>query len=216
MLLGTITQPPQVTLYPLNYKGSNSTFEGRPYVTESLTVNDFPLCCWAYDAYQAWVAQNAIPLGVQAGFGTINAIGEVLSGNPIGGVLSAAELTANLMTQKYQASIQADICKGSASNGGVTTAAKTNSFYGGKCTITHQIAKSIDDYFTIYGYGVKCMMKPVYNARPYWTYIKTVGATITGSVPCDDMRRIVDIFDHGITFWTSGENVGNYTLNNSV
>ena len=88
-------------------------------------------------------------------------------------------------------------------------------FWGGRASITAEYAKCIDDYFTLYGYGVKRLMKPVLNARPHWTYIKTVDATITGSVPCDDMKRIIEIFDSGITVWMNGAEVGHYELNNS-
>lgn len=217
---GTVTQPSQVILYPINYKGSNSSgVSSNTYNAESLTVNDFPMCSWNYDAYQAWLAQNSIPMAVNAGVGYVGAIGQALSSlNPIAGaaqgVQSAMQITADLFTQTYAASIQADVCKGRGSNGGVVSASHKNTFFGGKCTITEQYAKCIDDFFTMYGYGVKRIMKPIYNARPHWTYIKTVGCTITGSVPCDDMKRIIDIFDHGITIWQNGSEVGNYSLDN--
>ena len=46
--------------------------------------------------------------------------------------------------------------------------------------------------------------------------VKTVGATVTGSVPADDMKKICSIYDNGITFWKNGSEVGQYNLDNTV
>ena len=83
-------------------------------------------------------------------------------------------------------------------------------------TIKPEIAKTIDDYFDKFGYATRRIKKPNRNARPYWTYTKTIGCTIIGSVPCDDMKKICSIYDNGITFWNDGNNVGNYDLDNTV
>ena len=72
----------------------------------------------------------------------------------------------------------------------------------------------IDDYFNMYGYATHRIKVPNRNVRPYWTYTKTVGCVVHGSVPCDDMSKICRIFDNGITFWTNGANIGNYSLDN--
>ena len=42
---------------------------------------------------------------------------------------------------------------------------------------------------------------PNIKARPYYTYIKTKGATILGRMPSDSAREIRQIFDRGVTFW---------------
>ena len=74
----------------------------------------------------------------------------------------------------------------------------------------------IDDYFSMFGYSVRRIKKPNRFTRPHWNYVKTIGATITGSVPADDMRKICQIYDAGITFWKRGSEVGRYDLDNSV
>lgn len=208
-LYGTVTQPVQVALYPVNYKGSNGV-----YRSESVIASDFPMCSWNYDAYKAWVAQNAIPIGVNTIVQAGKSLGSVITGNIGGGITSMVDYAADLLIQDYNASIASDICKGSQNNGGVATASSNNGLFGGKCTITAEYAKRIDDYFTVFGYAVGRVMKPTYTARPHWTYIKTVDANIVGSVPCDDMQRIVNIFNTGVTFWRNGSEVGNYSLDN--
>lgn len=77
-----------------------------------------------------------------------------------------------------------------------------------KC-IKRQYLKVADDYFTRYGYSIKHLALPNRTARPYFTYIKTVGCHITGtqlkgeyvSPPAYDMKLIEQIYDNGITFW---------------
>ena len=80
--------------------------------------------------------------------------------------------------------------------------------------IRAEYAEIIDGYFDRYGYAVHTFKIPTLNNRPNWTYVKTVDCTIKGNIPNDDSTKICKIMNTGITFWTNGNNVGNYTLNN--
>ena len=82
-------------------------------------------------------------------------------------------------------------------------------------TINAQYAKIIDDYFERYGYATKRNKVPNRNVRPHWTFTKTIGCTLTGSIPADDATAICEIYNNGITFWANGSEVGNYSLNNA-
>ena len=84
-----------------------------------------------------------------------------------------------------------------------------------KNRIREEYARVIDDYFSAFGYATKRLKHPNCSSRPHWNYVKTIGCTITGSVPCDDMAAICSIYDNGITFWKNGAEVGNYSLDNS-
>lgn len=211
---GTITQPVAMTLRPMNYKGSgNDTLN-----TEVIQLNNYPLCSWNMDAYQAWVAQNAIPIG----YGVINNVASAgvasnYSAHPEGTMASGAISTVTgILSDWYKASIQADMCKGSFNNGGVNTAINKQKFFGGRCSVNAQTAKIIDDYFTMYGYAVKSVGRINTDARPHWNYIKTVGCCLSGSIPTDDSKKIISIYDRGITFWKNANEVGNYSLDNSL
>lgn len=218
---GTVTQPVVACLRPCGYKGVAGYTEAGGYTslnTESLQLNSYPMCSWNVDAYQAWVAQNSVPIALN----TIASVGQMgiagaYSTNPnavIGG--SAIGQVSNIVSQFYQASISADISKGNLNNGGANVANRKQQFYGGRCSVSYEYARIIDDYFTVYGYATKRCKKPNRNSRPHWNYVKTVGCTITGSVPADDMRKICSIYDNGITFWKNGAEVGNYNLDNSI
>lgn len=82
-------------------------------------------------------------------------------------------------------------------------------------SITKNYAIMIDDYFTMYGYRIGQVGTPNMNARPHWTYVKTIGCDVGGSVPASDKREIENAFDSGIRFWHNLTEMGNYSLDNS-
>lgn len=218
---GTVTQPIIAILRPCSYKGVAGYSELGGYTTlntESLQLNNYPMCSWNFDAYQAWVAQNSVPIALN----TVTSIGQMgiagaYSTNP-NAVIGSSIIgqISGIMSQFYQASISADISKGNLNNGGGNVANGKQQFYGGRCSITAEYARMIDDYFTMFGYATRRCKKPNRNSRPHWNYIKTVGCTITGSVPADDLKKICSIYDNGITFWKNGSEVGDYSLDNTV
>lgn len=218
---GTITQPVVAVLRACGYKGVAGYSELGGYTTlntESIQLHSYPMCSWNVDAYQAWIAQNSLPIavGTTANIATtaLNSIWHPLAGYNM--ELNAISKISNTLSQAYQASIAADISKGNLNNGGANVANNKQQFYGGRCSVTAQFARMIDDYFTMFGYAIKRVKVPNRNSRPHWNYVKTVGATVTGSVPADDMRKICSIYDNGITFWKNGSEIGQYNLDNTV
>lgn len=216
-IYGTLGYPVQLVLRPMNYKGcgANNTLN-----TESLTLDNYPMCSWNFDAYKAWAAQNGVTLGI----GMLGNMGKgALQGALVGGGIgalagvatSAVGSAINIAQQSYQASIAADITNGSFNSANANFSRYTQQFYGGRCSITAEYARRIDDFFTMFGYAVGRIMTPNRAARPHWTYIKTADCKATGSVPVDDMDEIKGVYDSGITWWRSGSEVGNYSLDNS-
>lgn len=84
-----------------------------------------------------------------------------------------------------------------------------------KESLIFEQAKMIDDYFTRFGYAIKKTQIPNRNARPHWTYVKTIGCVIKGSCPADVEGAICSIYDNGITFWNNPDEIGDYSLDNS-
>lgn len=78
-----------------------------------------------------------------------------------------------------------------------------------------EIAKIIDDYFSMYGYSVQEIKKPNITGRRSWNYVKTSGANVTGAVPASALKLINGLLDSGVTFWHTPD-VGNYELDNSI
>jgi len=219
---GTITQPVQVAARPAGYKnagkrGDVSFVPNEPMFTEGLELNGYPMCSWNVDSYKAWVAQNTVPLAVGALSSMAQTgISATVSTNPLISQLNGSiGIAANLLSQTYSASIAADMSKGSLNNGGVNCAAGYQTFWGGRASITGDMARRIDQFFEYYGYQINELKVPNLKARPHWTYIKVATCVFTGSVPNDSMSRITEIYKTGITVWRYGSEVGNYSLDNS-
>lgn len=236
---GTITQPVVAVLAPCSYKGVPGYDEIGGYTTlntETIQLSSYPICSWNVDSYQAWVAQNTIPQairsvqavapaiagGVSSGRDVASAAGGGMAGGALGLAVGAAQAApailnqaANVFVDNYTASIQADICKGSFNNGGANTANRKQQFFGGRCTVTRQYAEMIDDFFDMFGYSIKRVKVPNRSARPHWNYVKTIGCVAEGNMPNDDLSKVCSIYNNGITFWRNGNEVGNYSLDNT-
>lgn len=208
-----VQMPIQVALRPKGYKGSGV---GNTLNNETLILDDYSMCSWSTDSFKAWLAQNALPVGagLTAGASALGLSTLGVSFPPLG-VLAGVGTVMNMLSQGYKASIAADVTKGNINSGNIDIASKKKSFYGGRLSISYQYARIIDDYFTKFGYATKRVKVPNRSSRPHWNYVKTVSATMTGSVPSDDMKKICGIYDNGVTFWKHGNEVGRYDLDNS-
>lgn len=221
-----LTYPVQVILNPIDYKGSADVLQ-----TETLTINGYPMCSWNVDTFKAWVAQNAVPMVIQAAGGALQSAirGRIIQPHlenytPMrqeetflgrtGAVKSLIGSVTGALSEGYSAAIASDMVKGNFTNKGANFALGEMHFHFGRVSVQAEYAKMIDDYFTRYGYAIKKLQYPNLNARPEFTYIKTIGCTINGSVPSDDEIAICSIMDNGITFWNNPANVGQYAINN--
>ena len=81
--------------------------------------------------------------------------------------------------------------------------------------LQNEFAKIIDDFFTMYGYQTDRVKVPNRTGRPYWNYVKMQNSCHRGNVPSEDMSKINDLYDSGITFWHTPD-VGNYSLDNTI
>lgn len=218
---GTITQPVKCVARPCSYKGVSSYSDLGGYTslnTESISLDSYPMCTWATDAYAAWSAQNSVPIVLNTLGSVVGLIGS-LAGNKGGEKISASTSIfsniTSILSSTYKASISADICRGNTHNGNVNCANGRQQFYKSRVHVTKEFAEIIDNFFTMYGYATNRVKKPNTGGRPKWNYVKTGGCLAVGSVPADDMSKICGIYDNGITFWKNASEIGDYTLDNS-
>lgn len=83
-------------------------------------------------------------------------------------------------------------------------------------TIDEQHARAIDDFYTMYGYPARYVAVPSMHNRQYFTYVKTKGLIVTGSIPLEAKQTIQSLFDNGLRFWAVPSSIGDYSVNNSV
>lgn len=213
LLLDSYLNSPAM-LYPINYKGMSENKE------EFISLDTSLFLPTSTDMYTQWLAQAkaSVPAIIAKGSNTATMVSAV-TGDPIIGVATGGVSILNsvkeLMAQKSQAELQPPQTKGNAT-GNTKYWNDMIDFFIMKKTIKPEIAKSIDDYFSRFGYATNRNKIPNTAVRPHWCYTKTAGCIIKGSIPADDMRKICSIYDKGITFWKNGDEVGNYSLDNSV
>lgn len=224
-ICGDCTPNANVMCIPKNYK--NQTTSSEVYLsndyntTEAVVIHELPTVAWTSEAYQLWLAQNKnsinnrILLGV--GGGLASYVGGVVTGNPlmtIGGVTSVvSSITTSLSTIKDAQAMPNNVI--GSTSGMLLKGIFSLDFFFTQVHIKEEMAKIIDDFFNAYGYATKEIKTPNISSRPHWNYVQTVGCNIIGSCPSNVITEIKDIFDRGITFWKNGEEIGDYTLNNS-
>lgn len=218
---GTINQPIQIQCRPCEYKNitGNDGDHKKTLNSESISLTNFPICTWSVDSYQAWISQSAVPNFIsttgsllQAGVSARPSF--IKYGGNIPMAVSAIGSVSQVLQDFYKASIAADITKGSTNCGSVNCTKGRQQFYYGRCSVDKRIARIIDDYFNMYGYATNRVKIPNTHSRPHWNYVKTIGCCVTGSIPADDMRKICEIHDNGITYWKNGYEIGGYNLDN--
>lgn len=223
---------PMIEILPADYRSNTGVVNWFDNIFIDASIQ----CAWTNDGYQAYIAQMSPVWQAQekqlsvnqistAFNGIVSTLGGLASGNIIGGLTSGVNAVFNAATAPYlqQSNIQAqkeshDMVPPSArgSISGNTASAMYTlpvcDFY--VMTITAQMARCIDDFFTAFGYAVNRIKVPNINSRSSWNYIKTNGATFSGSIMLDDMRKLQAIFDRGVTIWHTND-VGNYGLSNN-
>lgn len=228
---GDLSPAPSVLLYPISYKGALKNYD------EGIMMNNFPQCAWVTDSFRAYIAQNASNIGMSLASSVANA-GLYMSGMSINAGMMASTGTpshiiagrqelgaretgvstglsiANTLMGIAQARLLPPQAHGSSS-GTLNMALDRYNFILSKMSIRPEYAKIIDDYFTMFGYACHRVKVPNISARPHFNYTKTVGCNIVGSVPADAMSIICSIYDNGITFWKNGDEVGDYSIDNS-
>lgn len=230
--VGVFITTPCILMYPRNYRGAINDYDS------GLTISNFPICAFAGDVYKAYIAQNKSSIGFSIFSSVISGIGSTLSGGvtgaivgsaggPItsagGALMGAASGGANILSTVGSLYAKAEDIKnippqvhGQAQCDSLNVGIQRIGYTWMQMSIRASIAQQIDWYFDMFGYTIKRVKVPNRNVRPHWTYTKTIGCVVTGSVPADDMNKICQIYDNGITFWKKGSEVGDYSLDNRV
>lgn len=213
----SVLPPVSGMIWPNNYQTNIDSVKGN--TNFMVGIGNFPICCYSIDTYRAYVAQNAnnillqgITAAAQIGAG----IGMAVTGNP-GGITTAVNgigSALGLMADQADAAKKPDTgTKPDCSNALYASGNKKVRYLSMTCDAT--TARNCDDFLSRYGYKVNRLKVPNIHAREQWTYCKTAGCSISGSIPVDAARKICEIFDAGVTHWTVPQNVGNYSLSNN-
>ena len=215
-----------VTLYPKRYNTQGTTTDTDSY-EEGLSIKPYPTCAWNSDAYKVWLAQNQNQLELAKTQSTVKLVGGVATaaaslatGNLAGAAGGAGLIYSGVMDIQNQLAEKEDRrAQPNQARGGLSASLCvandkfTFTFYNKVAPLEN--LQIIDDFFTRYGYRVSRIVKPDIYARNNFTYVKTKDCHVYGNICNEDICKIEDIFNNGITWWRNGDSIGDYTLTNA-
>ena len=224
-ILASVNPGCSIKIVPLNYKNYNDGSRNRNY-EYSINGGKFPVAGWIGDVYLNWLTQNGVNIGLNLvnesiGMGTNVGMLETAkskrseitsSGNIAGGITSILGTMADV----YKHSLIPDSANGNTGCSDVMFALKklAPTFY--RMSIKDEMAKVIDDYFSMFGYKVNTVKIPNITGRSNWNYVKTIDCNCDGDIPNEDLNTIRNNLNNGITFWHYPSNIYRYDLNNAI
>lgn len=218
-------------LIPKNYKRVTTTsgLQDNLY-SYGIVAGKFPICSWKTDLYTNWMTQNGVNiLGMQIDAPTSHAIRGSLGAVIGGATLSGEGISGGFgdmlgaVTEMYQHSMQSPAINGQTSVGDLSFTNDMLCYTYYKMSIRSEFARIIDDWFSRFGYKVNRVKLPNQVGRAYWNFVKigsyeNIGYSTNAirSVPSASMEVINNIYRSGVTIWHNHENIGNYSLNNTI
>lgn len=221
-LVSCITTGCSIRLRPTAYNTHGETLS-YPNNIEGIDLGKYPTCSWISDSYTNWLTQNSVNLAVNGitsaaeigvGIAALTNPASALAG--AGLIASGAGGIANTLMEKHKASLVPDQAMGNINNGDVVTASGENTFDFRYMSIKREYAKIIDDYFSMFGYKVNTLKVPELHSRSKWNYIKTIDINITAYIPQDDLQKIKEMFNNGITLWHDSAHFLDYSQSNPI
>lgn len=224
----------RIILYPKLYAGVADNYD------YSVAIGDYPQGSWIQDVYSNWLATQSIKWDyaeqqrrLTTGFEirkefASGIIGTLLGDNSegIAGLTGMIESAVNyeqnqvmaenaIAGEKEVMSIVPPSSKGSIGCGATINIFGKYGFKYAAKTITAEYAKSIDNYFSLYGYRIDEVKQPNIFGRESWNYVKTIGAVVTGNSPLYAREGLRGLLNRGIRFWHN-DDVGNFELSNNI
>lgn len=202
-------------MIPERYKGVVYNHE------EGINLGKYPALNWTSDVFTNWITQNSMNVGLSLTQNAVKTVGGAAlapytAGLSLNHSISGVNAIFNTLAEVHKASLIPPQSKGNINNGDVITASNENDFHFYDMSIRKEFAKIIDDFFDMFGYKINRVKVPdFYHRENYW-YTKTIDVNIDGAIPMNDINKIRDCYNQGITFWCNPENIGDYSVSNSI
>lgn len=215
---GDISANPSITLYPCDYQGLQHNYDC------GISISGFPQCSFNSDSFKLWLAKNQYGVALEtagnigtiiAGIATTAGTGGAGSAIGVGMIASGASGVLSTINNVYQASKEPNKARVGASKNNLLTAIGFNKFDFYCKRIKEDYARTIDDFFTMYGYQTNKVKVPNISSRPCFNYVQTSDVNILGAIPADDMQRLRNVYNNGVTIWKKDVTMGDYSLDNS-
>lgn len=246
-LIGCGLPSPIMCMYPTDYGGTDTTSIGNVYdesgtrdesfknLEMGVTITNFPMFALKVDEYKKYLDKNRyrdnldtvdaiLSLGTTIGTGLVAP--SVTTGFSLAkGVVHTVKEYQSIAKRVQLAKQVPDSFIGQIGTSDLNVAAGQCGFRVTTMRIDTEHARTIDDYFTRYGYKIAhhVDLSGKRNVRKYFTYIKTIecNLSISSSMCQEDEKAIETIYNNGVRFWTGAPKNGeryykNYSLDNST
>lgn len=208
---------------PVKYMGVEWDTKTTPTADYGVVLPADIQCAYTGNTFANWLSQNRIGVAAQ-----LIGAGVSVAGGVVGAASAAGAGAGALSVAQGVASAAATISSitsrlanpagvyGQTSSLGLFPATKTFGFRVNFKSPGYDVIKSIDDFFSVYGYKVCKMKKPNVNTRPFWNYVKCSPAIVGGPMNSADRANIENMMNAGVTFWNvqGGATIGDYSPDN--
>lgn len=234
-VIGSVMGNPSILCIPMLYDNLGEHYD------YAIAMTNFPPIPWINDTYKAFIAQNKANivsscLGAvnQLATGTLNtithnsvaqqsstsipasyAMGSAAT-DTVGTVISPVRTILGMIQEKKDHQFAPKTVANLAQSDMIMLLSKRMRFDFYATTIKREMAQSIDNFFSAYGYAINRVKTPNISSRTYWNYTKTNGCVLNGSIPAQAKNDIIGMFDKGIRLWTDIQNIGNFSLPNEI
>lgn len=209
-------------LYFTNYKDYQSSGDyGTKMYAYGVNYGKVPVCAWTTDYYTNWLTQNGVNValnllsgGIGVGVGVASAAVGNFSG-AMSGVSSVMQI-GNTLAEVERASKTPPQAHGDINTGDLMFSYLRNSISFYEMSIRPEIARVIDNYFSMFGYKVSRVKIPNLLGRRNWNYVKTIDSYVGGNIPQSSLNEFKNLLDKGITFWHNPQTFMDYSQNNDI
>lgn len=215
---GSASNPNQVIFRMLSGANSGVSFMIMPSYYNGTVVDfryavetaNYPNFQWTNNPYATWLNQNSLSLASNVVSGAVQGgtAGSVIPGiGTVGGALVGGFTSAlSSMISGYSYMQKPLEARGTQSGNILTSIAQLNEFKVEFLTLPYEQARSIDNYFTRYGYKVNRYKVPNTATRSDFNFVKTSDCNFTGNIPHKYLSEILNAFNKGVTLWHRGFN----------
>lgn len=187
------------------------------YADYTAKTNKISYRCENRLGYDANTGLDKVLNTLTSAVGVVNAIGSVASqafagnvGGAVQGAVGAVQQSINMIDALGQRGVNTG-----ASGDIMSITEKRAMPVFADVSPTEAQCRYIDDYLDVYGYAINEIGKisSYMKNRSNWNYIQVANCNIKVSAPNDDVNKLKQMFESGVTIWH--KNFGDYDQNNN-
>lgn len=198
-----------------NYKGQSicfpASYKGITDATDfGLLIDNYPTIPMTVDSFATYLAQNATNIALGAIGGAVGTVYSIATGTPLAAIAGIGN-AINQIGQIQSTRTVPDSVVGMAGGNLINNKLNNFAFLIEINTAYTDVIKSVDAFFTKYGYAVNQIKEPNFYGRTN-NYIQIAPDSVIGfgDVPAADMNIINGVFRKGVTLYHTHDSIGTY------